>query len=99
MISYQKELDGVRAIALIMVIFYHYGLSFAHGGYLGVDVFFVLSGYLITGIVTEKLNSHNFSIIDFYQRRILRLFPALIIVLMISSFLALDTLNNNYIQK
>ena len=99
MINYKKELDGIRAIALLMVIFYHYGFSIAKGGYLGVDIFFVLSGYLITSILNKNLTSYNFSIINFYQRRVLRLFPAFILVLIITSFLAVDTLNNNSLEK
>ncbi|MCY4178151.1 MAG: acyltransferase family protein, partial [Endozoicomonadaceae bacterium] len=90
MVSYRKELDGLRAVAVIAVILYHAKTSiktipFCCGGLFGVDVFFVLSGYLITGIIREQINNNAFSFADFYVRRAKRILPALIVVLTVVS--------------
>ena len=75
-------LDGIRAVAVAAVILYHFGLNWAGGGYLGVDLFFVLSGFLITGLlVEERVASGGISLSRFYARRARRLFPALLLVL------------------
>ncbi len=71
--QYRKDIDGLRAISIISVILYHFG--FVKNGYLGVDVFFVISGYLITKILFDKTNSNTFSVSDFYLRRIRRIIP------------------------
>jgi peptidoglycan/LPS O-acetylase OafA/YrhL len=81
-IKYRPEIDGLRAVAIIIVILFHY--VNLRGGFVGVDVFFVISGYLITTIITEKVDKNIFSFIDFYKRRIKRIFPALITVLISS---------------
>ena len=77
MISYRKEIDGLRAIAVIPVVFFHAGISSFSGGYVGVDVFFVISGYLITSLIVAEKEKAEFSIINFYERRARRLLPAL----------------------
>ncbi len=74
---YRKELDGIRAVAVLSVVFYHAGLPFLSGGYIGVDIFFVLSGYLITSIIYKQINANCFSFSDFYWRRFRRILPAL----------------------
>ena len=78
--SYIKHLDGLRALAVILVILFHSGIKIFSGGYIGVDIFFVLSGYLITGIIFKKLQSNSFSFYDFYAKRIKRLIPPVIII-------------------
>ena len=75
--KYRKEIDGLRAIAIIPVVLYHAGLDFFSGGFVGVDVFFVISGYLIASIIIKDLDSAEFSIAKFYERRFRRIFPAL----------------------
>ena len=80
MMDYRREVDGLRALAVIPVIFFHAGFSLFSGGYVGVDVFFVISGYLITGIVMNEVQQGTFSIVDFYERRIRRILPALFLV-------------------
>jgi peptidoglycan/LPS O-acetylase OafA/YrhL len=78
---YRPDIDGLRAIAVIPVVLFHAGFGAFSGGYIGVDIFFVISGYLITSILNTEIESKKFSIILFYQRRIRRIFPALIVVL------------------
>ncbi|MCK6263262.1 acyltransferase [Vibrio sp. ZSDE26] len=90
MLTYRKELDGLRALAVIAVIAYHANLQILDieifkGGYLGVDVFFVLSGYLITAIVRNQMSNGTFSLPDFYWRRAKRIVPAFIFVLAVTS--------------
>lgn len=79
--AYRPDIDGLRAIAVLGVILYHYGAKWLPGGFTGVDIFFVISGYLITTVIRSELDSGTFSFKRFYLRRILRIFPALIVVL------------------
>ncbi|WP_313193447.1 acyltransferase family protein [Shinella zoogloeoides] len=78
--SYRPEIDGLRAIAVLPVLFFHAGFGWAKGGFVGVDIFFVISGFLITSILLKDLQHGNFSIIDFYDRRLRRIVPALFLV-------------------
>lgn len=80
MLQYRREVDGLRAVAIIPVLLFHAAPSLVPGGFIGVDIFFVISGYLITSIVMADLAAGNFSISNFYQRRIRRIFPALFLV-------------------
>lgn len=75
-ISYFLHIDGLRAIAIIPVFLYHLCSTLCPGGYVGVDIFFVISGYLITGGILKKLRQNQFSIVDFYHRRVKRIIPA-----------------------
>ena len=90
MLRYRPEVDGLRAIAVLAVIFYHsqitfFGNFFFSGGFIGVDIFFVISGYLILSIILRELNStNNFSFIYFYERRVRRLLPVLFLVMIVS---------------
>ena len=79
--KYRPDIDGLRAIAVTSVILGHAGVPYLTGGYVGVDVFFVISGYLITSILLRELDEKRFSIAGFYERRIRRIFPALMTVL------------------
>jgi len=79
-ISHRHDIDGLRGIAVILVVFYHYDLIDFSGGYLGVDVFFVISGWVITTLIVKQLLSSQFSFYKFYIARILRLVPALLLV-------------------
>ena len=79
--KYRPEIDGLRAIAVIPVIFFHAGLPLFTGGFVGVDIFFVISGYLITTIILAELEAGKFSIAHFYERRARRILPALFLVL------------------
>ncbi len=80
-ISYRPDIDGLRAVAVVSVVAYHAAPSLAPGGYVGVDVFFVISGFLISTIILHERAQGSFSLGGFYGRRIKRLFPALIVVL------------------
>lgn len=82
--KYRPEIDGLRALAVIPVILFHAGFSLFQGGFVGVDIFFVISGYLITSILITDLDNQKFSIISFYERRARRLLPALFFVLISS---------------
>ncbi|HEY3148353.1 MAG TPA: hypothetical protein VGJ75_18495, partial [Dongiaceae bacterium] len=64
--KYRAEIDGLRAVAVLPVLFFHSGWSIFSGGYVGVDVFFVISGFLITGILAGEIAEHRFSILKFY---------------------------------
>lgn len=79
--SYRPEIDGLRAIAVILVVIYHAAPSRLPGGFIGVDVFFVISGYLITGIIATEIARDEFSVGNFYVRRARRILPALSLVL------------------
>ena len=80
--QYRREIDGLRALAVIPVIFFHAGLSWLSGGFVGVDIFFVISGYLITSIILEQRAQDNFSLLTFYERRARRILPALFLVML-----------------
>ena len=86
--NYRKEIDGLRAIAVIPVILFHAGFTGFSGGYIGVDIFFVISGYLITTIILDELSQNKFSIKKFYERRARRILPALSVVLIVTTALA-----------
>jgi len=83
--EYRAEIDGLRAVAVLPVIFFHAGFSWFSGGYVGVDVFFVISGYLITSILLKDLDKGRFSIKKFYERRARRILPALFFVISCST--------------
>lgn len=79
--KYRREIDGLRALAVLPVIFFHAGLKGFDGGFVGVDVFFVISGYLITSIILAEKEAGTFSLIKFYERRARRILPALFFVM------------------
>jgi peptidoglycan/LPS O-acetylase OafA/YrhL len=81
--SYRADIDGLRAVAITLVIFFHFQPNLIPAGFVGVDVFFVISGFLIIGIIVEELERGTFSLTGFYARRIRRIFPALIVVLVV----------------
>src|SRR3954465_3575886 len=80
-LRYRADIDGLRGIAVVPVVLYHSGLGFP-GGYVGVDVFFVISGFLISQIIYILVMEGKFSFVEFYDRRIRRLFPALFVMLL-----------------
>lgn len=80
---YRKELDGLRALAVFSVILFHAGFHQFSGGFIGVDIFFVISGYLITKLLIERIQQNNFSLVEFFERRARRILPALFTVILV----------------
>jgi len=87
--TYRPDIDGLRAIAVLAVVAFHFNIGPVPGGFTGVDIFFVISGYLITGNILDNLRAGSFTFWDFYQRRIRRIFPALLVVLLFTFATAL----------
>jgi peptidoglycan/LPS O-acetylase OafA/YrhL len=82
--KYRPDIDGLRAVAVMLVVIFHAFPEAMPGGFIGVDIFFVISGFLITGIIVRELERKRFSLLGFYNRRIRRIFPALIVVLCVT---------------
>ncbi|MCV0428775.1 MAG: acyltransferase [Roseibium sp.] len=93
--KYRADVDGLRAVAVVSVVVYHIGNSVGINGYLGVDIFFVISGFLITSIIYTKLSEGQFSLKEFYIRRACRILPALFTVILVTSILASQVLLPN----
>jgi peptidoglycan/LPS O-acetylase OafA/YrhL len=86
--KYRSDIDGLRALAVIPVVMFHIGIPGVAGGFVGVDVFFVISGYLICGLIDRDIRNGSFSIGNFYRRRALRILPALIAMFLVTTLLA-----------
>ena len=82
--AYRPDIDGMRALAVLSVVAFHAFPEYVPGGFVGVDIFFVISGFLISSIIFKNLADGTFSFVEFYRRRIRRIFPALAIVLIAS---------------
>lgn len=87
--TYRAEIDGLRCVAVLAVLLFHAGLARFSGGFVGVDVFFVISGYLITGILLREMDGGTFSFLRFFERRVRRILPATLAVVLVSLGLAL----------
>jgi peptidoglycan/LPS O-acetylase OafA/YrhL len=81
-VVHRNDIDGLRAVAVLPVVAFHAGITLIPGGFVGVDVFFVISGFLISNLLLKDMQAGRFSILKFYERRIRRIFPALIVVLL-----------------
>ena len=97
--NFRHDIHTLRAIAVLSVLFYHAGLvignfKFFSGGFLGVDIFFVISGFLITRILVEDFNENRFSFLNFYERRIRRIFPSLFLLLLVVSVASIYLMND-----
>ena len=86
-VNYLPHIDGLRSIAVLSVVFHHFSPEIVPGGYIGVDIFFVISGYLIAGIIKREIEENKFTFVGFYERRVRRIFPALFGVLIFSIIL------------
>ncbi|MFG1202568.1 acyltransferase family protein [Xanthobacter aminoxidans] len=87
-LKYRPDIDGLRAVAVVVALLFHAHIPPFRGGFIGVDIFFVLSGYLITSILYNDMMKGEFSLVDFYDRRIRRIFPALFVVLPVTTLIA-----------
>lgn len=76
--KFRNDISFLRALSVVAVLLYHFKFSFFRGGFIGVDIFFVISGYLMTRIILSGLSDNNFSLSDFYRKRLMRIFPALL---------------------
>lgn len=96
-VPYRADIDGLRAVAVLAVVFFHAGFPLVTGGYVGVDIFFVISGFLITSILRREMDAGAFSITKFYERRVRRILPALLVVTLVtiifSGFILLPSMN------
>ncbi len=90
--KYRPDVDGLRAVAVIAVILFHARLKAISGGYIGVDVFYVISGYLITQFIDQRITTGRFTILEFYERRVRRIIPALFFLLLAATLAALLSL-------
>lgn len=86
--NYRKDIDGLRAVAVLLILIFHAGYTQVAGGFIGVDVFFVISGFLITRNILREIEANDFSFADFYTRRARRLFPAFFFTLCLSSIVS-----------
>src|SRR5690606_11627619 len=83
-LEYRPDIDGLRTIAVLPVVLFHFGFTAFSGGFVGVDVFFVISGYLITRLILHEVEQGSFSFARFYERRARRLFPAMFVTVVAS---------------
>ncbi len=86
--QYRADIDGLRALAVVPVLLYHAGIPGFPGGFVGVDIFFVISGYLICGMINADIRNRLFSLGEFYKRRVLRILPALFVMFLVTSVFA-----------
>jgi len=99
MLKYRPDIDGLRALAVTPVILFHAGVAPFSGGFVGVDIFFVISGYLITAILLQDIAAQRFSILDFYARRARRILPALLVVVVVTLLASFFLLLPNELEQ
>jgi peptidoglycan/LPS O-acetylase OafA/YrhL len=99
MLKYRKDIDGLRAIAVLLVILFHYNTPLFERGFIGVDIFFVISGYLIGSIILSGLESNSFSFKEFYARRIRRILPALYNVILAAILFSVFFLDSLFLKE
>ncbi len=86
--SYRPDIDGLRGLAVLAVVLFHINPNYMPSGFLGVDIFFVISGYLITSILYREMENGNFSFLNFYNRRIKRILPIFFVVVFVGLLLS-----------
>lgn len=91
--KFRHDINALRAFAVMSVVFFHFDESILTGGFVGVDIFFVISGYLMTSIIKRKIEANNFLLLDFYLARVNRIFPALLVLLLVLMVVAVLYLN------
>jgi len=97
--NYRREIDGLRALAVLPVILFHAGFRTFSGGFVGVDVFFVISGYLITSVILMEKQAGTFTLVGFYERRARRILPALFVVMLACLPFALLWMLPDYLEN
>ena len=97
--NYKPEIDSLRAIAVFFVICFHFELLNFSGGFIGVDIFFVISGYLITNLLLTDLRKERFSLLEFYLRRIRRILPPLYVVIVLSLIASYFILSPQHLDR
>ncbi len=97
--EYYPEIDGLRALAIIAILLFHLDFAAVPGGFVGVDVFLVISGYLISGLIIRDIRANSFSLSHFYYRRIRRLFPALLFTVLVSAILGALLLSPRHFRE
>ena len=97
--GYQPEIDCLRALAVSLVVLFHFEILQFTGGFIGVDIFFVISGYLITKIINENIKDKKFSLIDFYLKRFRRIFPALFTTIILTLIFGFFLLSPEHIKR
>lgn len=93
--KYRPDIDGLRAIAVVSVIIFHIWPYYLHGGFVGVDIFFVISGYIITSLISSQLDNNSFSLLDFYARRVKRIMPMCWLIIFLCYFVSIVVLLPN----
>jgi len=99
MLSYRKDIEGLRGIAVLLVILFHYKIPGFEAGFVGVDIFFVISGYLIAAIILSELQEGAFSFAEFYKRRVLRILPPLYVVVFVSLLFSFYFLDSDFVKS
>lgn len=94
---FRKDINGLRAIAAILVVFYHFKISFFNGGYIGVDIFFVISGYLMNEICTKSYGNKGW-ILAFYKKRLDRIYPTLLLIVAITTIISIILLPPSFLH-
>ena len=95
----KKEIDGLRGVAVLLVLFSHLQIPYFNGGFIGVDIFFVISGFVITNSISLELSKEEFRIQKFFERRIRRLFPPLFLMLIVLALYTLSEISNPKLVK
>ena len=98
-LNYKPEIDCLRAIAVLLIILFHFEILIISGGFIGVDIFFVISGYLITNLVIKDIINNKFSLIEFYTRRIRRIIPALYSTIFVTTILGYFILSPDHFNR
>ena len=98
-IRHRSDIDGLRAVAILPIVLFHAGVEQLSGGFIGVDIFFVISGFLISGILLRELGAGTYSLLDFYRRRVVRILPALLGMLLLVLAASLVLLMPSEIEK
>jgi peptidoglycan/LPS O-acetylase OafA/YrhL len=96
-LKFRYDISFLRALSVIAVVLYHFNFSFFKGGFVGVDVFFVIYGYLMTKIILSGFDKDNFDVLEFYKKRVVRIFPSLLTMILIFGFVVYGLIPTQFI--